>query len=141
MNSIMEGLRDYFLECPLLDESGRVGVDFLGDQAVDYVLESVPNDYIIQKYTDGGSKRQYLFVFASREQYGADVLNNLANCGFYEAFAEWLEEQAKKHNLPELPEGKMAIGLYALTSGYLFDTTPDTGRYQIQCQLVYIQEA
>lgn len=138
--SIIEGLRAYFLSCSLLDENGKIGVDFLGNEAVEYVIESVPCEPVLSRYTDGGTKRQFLFVFASREAYGADALNNMLNSSFYESFADWLSEQDKKGNYPELPSGKMPIGIKPLTSGYLFDTSPDTGRYQIQCQLIYLQE-
>ena len=141
MNSIIGGLREYIITCPLLDENGRVGVDFLSNETVEYVIESTPAEPVLQMYVDGGSKRQYLFVFASREWYGADELGNMSNCGFYEAFAEWLEAQDKINNFPQLPDGKMSIGIKATTHGYLFDAETDTGRYQIQCQLIYVQEA
>lgn len=138
--TIIEGLRAYFAACPLLDESGKIGVDFLGAEAVEYVIESVPCEPVLARYCDGATKRQFLFVFASREAYGADALNNMANCGFYEAFADWLEQQDKKGSYPSLPDGKTPIAIKPLTGGYLFDAGPDAGRYQIQCQLIYIQE-
>ena len=138
--SIIEGLRTYFIDCPLLDETGKIGVDFLGNEAVEYVIESVPCEPVIARYVDGMSKRQYLFVFASREAYNADVLNNMVNCGFYEAFADWIGQQNKENKYPELPAGKTPIAIEALTCGYLFDTTPSTGRYQIQCRIIYNQE-
>lgn len=140
MNNIIEGIRAYFLDCPLLDESGKIGVDFLGDEAVEYVIESVPCEPVIKRYMDGGTQRQYLFVFASREAHGSDALDNMVNCGFYEAFADWLEAQDRDSIYPQLPEGKTPIGIKAITCGYLFDAGPDTGRYQIQCRLIYNQE-
>ena len=140
MTSIIEGLRDYFTICPLLDKTGKIGVDYLGSESVEYVLEAVPCDPVLARYTDGGTKRQFLFVFASREAYGADTLNNMVNCGFYERFADWLEIMNRCGNYPALPDKKMPLQIEALTCGYLFDAGPDTGRYQIQCRLTYFQE-
>ena len=138
--SIMEGLRKFFLGCPLLDTTSKIGVDFLGPDAIEYVIESVPANPIVQAYADGGSKRQYLFTFASRETYGADTLKNMANSGFYEQLAAWIEKQSNTNTFPAMPEGKMPLKMEALTGGYLFDGGPDTGRYQIQCRLLYFQE-
>lgn len=138
--SIIDGLRAYFVDCPLLDASGKIGVDFLGQEAIEYVIESVPCNPVLKQYTDGGTKRQFLFMFASREAYGADALNNMVNCDFYERFADWLETQDRKRRYPALPEGKSPLSITALTCGYLFDAGPKTGRYQIQCQLTYYQE-
>lgn len=139
--SIMESLRKYFSGCPLLDENGKIGVDFLGNTSVEYVLETVPAEPIVKRYADGGSIRQYVFTFASREAYGADALNNLCNCGFYAALAEWLEKQNNSKIFPALPDSLTPISIVVTTHGYLFDAGPDTGRYQIQCNLTYYQEA
>ena len=138
--SIIKELRDFFVNCPLLEASSKIGVDFLGPDAVEYTIEQVPCDPIVTRYIDGGTRRQYLFVFASREAYGADALNNMANCGFYEQLADWLETQNIKRNYPALPAGKIPISITAITSGYLFNAGPETGRYQIQCRLTYTQE-
>lgn len=138
--SIIESLRTFFTTCPLLDEAGKIGVDYLGDEPVEYVIEAVPCAPVLTQYTDGGSKRQFLFVFASRAAYGSDALNNMVNCGFYEAFADWLEAQNRRNHFPDLPDGKIPVAIKPLTCGYLFDAGPDTGRYQIQCQLIYTQE-
>ncbi len=138
--SIMEGLRAYFMQCPLLDAGSRLGVDFLGTDAVEYVVESVPAEAVLQAYTDGASKRQFVFMFASREAYGSDVLQNLANSGFYESLADWMEEQSGNNRFPAMPEEKMPLKIEAQTSGYLMDAGPEAGRYQIQCRLIYYQE-
>ena len=65
----------------------------------------------------------------------------LANSGFYENLAAWLEQQTRTGNLPVLPDGKEAQKIEAQSTGYLFTTGPDVGKYQIQCRLQYYQEA
>ena len=68
------------------------------------------------------------------------LLQNLANSGFYESLAAWLESQTRAGDLPVLPKGKKAQAIEAQSTGYLFTSGPDTGKYQIQCRLQYFQE-
>ena len=46
--------------CPLLDEDGKVRVNFLGDTPIEYVIEEVPAEPIVKRYVDGSSIRQVL---------------------------------------------------------------------------------
>ena len=55
---------------------------------------------IIKRYVDGSSVRQFEFIFASRESYGQEVLQNIENSGFYEHFADWIEEKNKASEFP-----------------------------------------
>jgi len=137
---IIEKIREYFLNCPILDEYAKLNIDFLGVEPTQYTIEGQPVNPVIQKYVDGGALKQYVFVFGSREYYGADVLQNIENSGFFERFAEWVEEQSKKGNLPELDGNKKAISMEVLTSGYLFSANEDNARYQIQCRLIYYED-
>lgn len=137
---IIEKIREYFLNCPILDEYARLNIDFLGVEPTQYTIEGQPVNPVIQKYVDGGALKQYVFVFGSREYYGADVLQNIENSGFFERFAEWVEEQSEKENLPELEGNKQAISMEVLTSGYLFSASEDNARYQIQMRLIYYEE-
>ncbi len=137
---IIEKIREYFLNCPILDEYARLNIDFLGVEPTQYTIEGQPVNPVIQKYVDGGALKQYVFVFGSREYYGADVLQNIENSGFFERFAAWVEEQSEKENLPELEGNKQAISMEVLTSGYLFSASEDNARYQIQMRLIYYEE-
>ena len=112
----------------------------LVDRSKTYSIEEVPSDVVIQKYVDGSSKRQYVFVFASRESYSEDVIDNINNSGFYEDFAEWLEEQTNNDNLPFIGDDKEVLKIEAMTNGYAFKTDVDTARYQIQCRMIYMKK-
>ncbi len=138
--SIIEGLDQYFRACPLLQE-GVFRVDALGDAAVEYMLEPGITSPVVKQYVDGSSIRQYLFNFNSREFYGMDRMQAIQNSSFYEQFGEWVEEQSKAGNLPEMPEGMEALGISVLTPGYLFDASMGNARYQIQLLLKYFKEA
>ena len=136
---IIESVRNYLLTCPLLNDS-RVNIDWLGAEPAEYSIDGSPVNPIVKRYADGGTIRQFNFVFSSVEAYGQDVLNNIENSGFYEDFAEWLEKQNKTKILPEMDNRRKAIGIEALNTGYLFENTVDRARYQIQCRLLYYMD-
>ncbi len=140
VESIIEGLDQYFRACPLLKD-GMFRVDALGDEAVEYMLETGITSPVIKRYVDGSSIRQYLFNFNSREYYGMDRVQAIQNSTFYEKFGDWVEEQSRAGNLPEMPEGMEALAISVLTPGYLFDASMENARYQIQLQLKYFKEA
>ena len=138
-DTIIKSLWDYFLTCRLMGNK-KINIDFLPEKGVEYSIDTTPATEIVKWYTDGSSVRQYLFVVRSVEEYSSDVLQNLANSGFYESLAAWLESQTRAGDLPVLPKGKKAQAIEAQSTGYLFTSGPDTGKYQIQCRLQYFQE-
>ena len=101
-------------------------------------LRSTP---VIETYIDGSSDRRYQFNFGSREYYGMDRLQNIANSTFYEDFAAWVEAQDAAGHFPEVPEGMHPEQLTVLSSGYMFDESMQNARYQIQLELIYHKEA
>lgn len=136
INDIRKFIKEY---CPLVD-GAKINVNYLGEKARRYTLEQEPVSYIIKRYTDGGSVRQLVFVFASRELFGEEERENLEISRFYEELAEWFDKTSEDGILPELAEGKTALRLEALTGGYLISNDQRTARYQIQCRLIYRQE-
>lgn len=139
MTTIIQALRDYFLTCPLMDGS-RINIDYLPERGMEYSIDTTPATEIIKRYVNGDTQRQYLFVIRSVNDYGPDVLQNLANSGFYEQLSEWLENNSDNEIFPVLPEGKMPLKIEAQTTGYLFTVSPQVGKYQIQCRLIYRQK-
>ena len=136
--SIIEAVRSYVCTCPLLKD-GAIHVDYLGDLPSEYTIDGVPTSSIVKFYADGGALKQFTFIFASREYYGEDTLNNIANSNFYEEFAAWLDVQSSAGVLPVLDEGRIAQRIEAISTGYLFDGTAGNARYQIQCRLTYYE--
>lgn len=122
-------------------KDGTFCADCLGSKSTQYTVDTVPTTHILKEYSDGGSLRQFTFVFASREYYGSDYLLNLSNSGFYENFAEWLEKCTKEKNLPDLGDNLEAQSISALSSGYMYEASGSTARYQIQCRLIYYKKA
>lgn len=140
VKSIIEGLSNYFLSCPLLKD-GVFRVNALGSEPVEYAIESAITSPIIQTYVDGSSIRQYQFNFNSREAYSMDRILAIQSESFYEEFCNWMEEQNSSGNLPEMPEGCEAQSLTVLAPGYMLDATMENAFYQVQLQLQYFKEA
>lgn len=138
---IIKALRDYISKCPCLYEFNKgINVDYLDNNSTTYSIEEVPCEPIIKRYINGDTKRQYDFIFASRESYGADVFQNIENSGFYEDFSNWIEEESLKGNLPVLEGVKESLEIKVSTTGYAFQTDDNSARYQIQLKLIYFQK-
>lgn len=137
--TIIEAVRTYLATCPLLT-GGKLSVDFLPPEAATYSVDVVPVQPIVKRYVDGSSKRQFLFVLATRAYYGAHVRQQIDNLCFFEDFEEWVGGQNRAHSYPNLGEGRTGQKLEVTTSGYVFAPDTDTARYQIQCRLSYYQK-
>ncbi|MBP0989094.1 MAG: chloramphenicol resistance protein [Oscillospiraceae bacterium] len=139
MKPLIECVRDFILTFPDLDENGCLYVDYLGDQAIEYSVETVPCDPVFKRYTDGGCMKQFLFLFASREYYSADVIQCIENLSFYEDFSSWINQKNRSGELPDL-DGRDPVSIEVLTGGYAFDADAETARYQIQLRLLYEED-
>lgn len=120
--------------------NSKINVDYLPEGALEYSIDTTPATEIIKKYINGDTKRQYIFVLRSVNDYGPDVLQNIANSGFFEKLSGWLDEQTNSGNFPSLPSGMEPERIEAQSTGYLFTAGPETGKYQIQCRIVYLQK-
>lgn len=138
--AVIESIRDFIAGCPLLKNGVLLNVDRLGATSIEYTVDGEITNPVLRQYTDGSSIRQFEFVFASREKYGADTLQNIANSGFYEDFADWIETQSNVGNLPELGKYRVPQYIEVLSGGYVFDSDDSTARYQIQLKFVYYQD-
>ena len=138
MSSLIDSIREFVLTCPFLLD-GRVNVDYIGEE-MGYSIDPLPCDPIVQKYTDGGAKKQFQFAFTSQEEYDQDSRINIENSGFFQSFDEWLQEQDFNGNFPKLEEGKIPVSLETLNSGYLYDLNGVNAKYRIECRLIYAQE-
>ena len=140
---IIKALRDYIRTCPHLDTFNnaiKVNVNYLESNADTYSIEEVPIEPILKKYVNGDSIRQYAFIFTSREPYGVDVLQNIDNSGFYEKFANWIEEQNNNEIFPLLDNGLEVLEIKVTSTGYAFAVTEDTAQFQIQLRLKYFKK-
>ena len=141
--SVIGSIRAFVNTCPFLGEfDALVGVEYLPENTKSFVVEaSITDNPIQRRYLNGDTIRRFNFVFASREYFGQDMVENMDVAEFYEKFSDWLEECSAKNTLPDLGSGREARKIQALTNGYVLNADESKARYQIQCQLVYYQES
>lgn len=140
---IIKSIRDYMstLKClETFNDVIKVNVNFLDDETDTYSIEEIPIEPIVKKYVNGDSIRQYAFIFTSREPYGAEVLQNIDNSGFYEKLADEIERNNYNDILPKLDEGLEPISIEVTSTGYAFAVTEDTAQFQIQLRLKYFKK-
>jgi hypothetical protein len=136
---MIEKIREYFLKhVTLAEKFDNILADFLGDEATSYSIEPVPVEPVLKPYTDGGSLRQYVFQFASKEFYDNSVAQNINNLEFYEEFQEEIETNNKNGVLPDIP-GIQSIE--CTTHGVLDSEESGKAKYVIQMKITYVKEA
>lgn len=138
-DTIIGALQEYLDACPLL-KGRRLNVDYLTRKPLTYMISPSPVDSLVTQYHGCSALRQYVFVLASSSLYGEDTLTNIANSGFFERLEDWMRLQTKRRNLPQLPGGRRAQKLEAVSTGYLYNATATEAHYQIQCRLTYYQK-
>ncbi len=132
---IIKAIRKYIATCPYLHD-GKIGVDYLENE-IAYSIEPMPVTPKDTEFIDDSEIKQFTFVFASRESYGQETIQNIINTEFYEDFSDWIEENNFNGILPDI-EGIESIE--CLSTGYAFQTGIDTARYQIQLRITYYKE-
>lgn len=130
-------IRKYFFELGIIDENSNINVDFLSNEPIEYVIEPIPAEPIIKAYKDGGSLRQFVFQFGSREYFGADVIQNMANTEFYENFSALIEDNNKKGVLPNI---KGIQSIECLNNGTINEDNTDNAKYVIQMRITYYRD-
>lgn len=135
-----EQLRAWLRGCPALRKEYRFRVDYLAENPTEYAIYSSPSTIDYHENVlgeDVPNEIQTLnFIFASKESYGADVQQNLANLGFYDEVTTWIMEQNALRNFPKINEGKVKSIVPTLTA-FPAEIGSDSAKYQIQLKLTY----
>lgn len=140
MQQTVEAIRDWFQECPLVLRDNRFGIDNLNADPTEYAIYMSPSnlatgiDILGEVYVK--SVQEQTFIFASREKHPRDVLQAMANHGFYDGVINWIIQQNKNKNFPEVADGTVISIMPTLTQ-YLFEAGANSGRYQISCKMKY----
>ena len=135
-----EQLRLWFRKCPALSAGNRFRVDYLAENPTEYSLYAVPSQINYRENVLGEQVPAPIqtinYIFASKESYGADVEQNLANLGFYDEIVAWIIDQNSKHDFPPMSGGRITSIVPTLTA-YPIEIGSDTARYQIQLCVTY----
>ena len=135
---MVDKLRDYFIEHTTLEEGFKsILADFLGDDATDYTIETLPIETVLKPYTDGSYLGQLTFQFGSREFYDDSDTQNIDNLGFYERFQKEIEYNNNNGILPDI-EGIQSIE--CLSNGTIQGVENKTAKYVIEMRITYFRD-
>lgn len=135
-----EKLRAWFRTCPVILDTNRFYVDYLSESPTEYAIYASPSTITYHENVLGEEVPDDIqtlnFVFASKESYGADVQQNLANMGFYDDVVAWVIEQNSLRNFPAINGGRVKSIVPTLTA-YPAQIGSDSAKYQIQLRMTY----
>ncbi len=134
---IIDSIKDYFTSCPYLSD-GRININCLGERTVSYSIDNIAAEPIVKKYCDGAVLKQFVFILALRDIYDENLVRNLKNAQFFEQVESWVEGQNRNGILPELDCG-IPVKIEVTKSGSLYDSSIQSGRWQMELRLVYKQ--
>lgn len=132
--SDIKAIQDFLLSYQSLEDDRPVWVEMLGEEPLSYTVFLVPGKQV-QEDIIGNKTVSYPFGFGAVEVIADN--SALLAAEFYEAFADWLDEQTESGNLPTLDTGKTAISIEALDTATIIERAEKTGVFQILCKLVY----
>lgn len=135
-----QNLRKWLSGCPALSGQNRFRVDYLSEKPTEYAIFAQPSTIAYDENVLGErvprSIQRQNFLFATKDVYGADERQNLANYQFYHEVIAWMQEQTAKFNFPKWAGGTVTSILPTLTQ-YVSAPGTDTAKYQIQIQVTY----
>lgn len=132
--SDIKAVQDFLLSYQSLEDDRPVWVEMLGEDPLSYTVFLVPGKQVEEDII-GNKTVSYPFGFGAVEVIADN--SALLAAEFYEAFADWLDEQTESGNLPTLDTGKTAISIEALDTATIIERAEKTGVFQILCKLVY----
>lgn len=137
---MIDAIRDWLRTCPLIGKNDRFSVDWLDAEPLAFSIEEIPNTAVVRRYADGTTMREKAWVLAAVQDYSPDTLQQIANSGLWESFADWVEAQNKARIFPALPEGCTPAKVEITTTHYLYRAGASTARYQVQMKLTYYKK-
>lgn len=142
VQSIIEGLRNYLAECPLLAEIP------VNDRHVDWTSADINGNYGI--FADGNEPVGEPYINGDREMlYTAQInvrkiadddIKRLEASAWLERLQTWLSDRTAAENFPEMPARCTPTDIEATNAGLLdMDAAGKRGTYMVQIALTYIK--
>lgn len=138
-NSRIAKVRTYLftiLDTLLTDTNYQVNANFLSSDVNNYSIDRIPVDDNVERWIIPIKKYREVYELRSRNRYGQDVMDNLANIGFFEEFEEIINSNNTKGILPQI-EGIESI--QCLNVGALSIADTQKAIFSIQIQINYIK--
>ena len=76
------------------------------------------------------------YIFASKENYGSDIEQNIAVLGWYQTIVAWIITQNNAGNFPDMENGKI-LSILPTLSAYPAEVGSSVAKYQIQIAVNY----
>ena len=125
--------------CPDVERARVFGADYLGDEE-SYSLDVTPTALKYRENILGDmvlrETQEQNFVFASRDPYGAEFQQNLANLAFFQAVCAWIIDRNNARSFPAW-EGGEVTAIVPTLSAYPISLGSAFARYQIQIKVTY----
>lgn len=138
--SIIEGIKSFIASCPYLTEMAAIYTNYTDSEPDNYGIADYGEGEPVSVYMDGSMVCQHNFALYFRTYTNSDR-ERIEATGFFEKFSDWLDDQTKKRNLPDLGEGKSAESVRAANAMlYQQDEDGVKGLYQAQFILTYEKE-
>lgn len=138
--ALTDAIHDWLEGFPGLSD-GIMHINWLPAEAQTYSVDSVPTEPILNHYMDGSSRRQLLFVVASRDYFGPDVDSQGENMEWFETFSNWVETQNLHRQFPNLGDRRKCKSVEIISTAYPVAVSDDgMVRYQTQMRMTYLQE-
>lgn len=130
-------LRDYLMGVvtEIATTYKEMNVNFLSDDVESYSLDKIPVIREVETWVIGTILSRDVYSFRSRMNYSADTISNIENIGFYELFEKTIKDKNDKNELPDI-KGIQSIS--CLNCGTQVNATTHTAEFDIQIQIVYI---
>lgn len=133
-------LREWFRTCPAISKKNRFRADYISDTPTEYSLFTSPSTLRSHENILGETVLDDIqvenFILASKEPYGPDVQQNLANLVFFQDVMNWMVEQNNIGNLPNWDGGTVRSVMPTITA-YPAQAGTNIAKYQIQIQITY----
>lgn len=133
----IESLRNYLMDVLAVIGYEQINVNFLSNEANNYSLDKIPTESTVEKWISGVEIHRDVFSFRSRMNYSVDVIENIANTGFYEQFEKEIANRNKSRNLPTI-NGIESIE--CLNCGSMVNANTNTAEFDIQIQITYREQ-
>lgn len=130
-------LRDYLfsiIDTLVTTKDYQINANMLSNDIDNYSLDKIPTASTIERWVNGTIRCRDVFSFRSRNTYSQDVINNLANIGFFEEFESLVNSNNKKGILPKIDNIE---SIECLNSGTMLKSEANTAEFNIQIQIVY----
>lgn len=134
-----------FFEPKVIELVGeRLGFNFSPESVDNIALVTNYSERVIREFITGEKEKEYGFTFLVTKSYSTDADDlNLEAMEFADGFMEWVDEQNRIHNYPNLGEGITVTEIEVLQNmPNLSGVNAEEGYavYQIQTRIVYRED-